>query len=231
MEFIIDSLKEAIKLIVKLDREFLEIVLLSLKISGVALIISIIVGLPFTFFLYYKDFFLKRVIIILINTFLGIPTVVVGLFLFLILSRSGPLGFLGLLYTPYAIIVAQFFLSLPYIISITFSSLEKLDKEILIAYKTLGANTLQIFLSLLKEVRYGVLTAICSGFGRIISEIGAVLIVGGNIAHYTRVMTTAIALEIDKGNFILALALGLILLAITFVVNLFLYFLHKNMKK
>jgi tungstate transport system permease protein len=154
--------------------------------------------------------------------------VVVGLFAYLLLSRSGPLGFLALLYTPSAMIIAQSILALPIVASLSYSAIVGVDPIIARAARTLGATPYQVALTIIREARYGIMSGIIAAFGRVMAEVGAILIVGGNIAGFTRVMTTTIALETDKGNFDLALALGIILLTISMVIN---FALHAVQKK
>jgi tungstate transport system permease protein len=162
------------------------------------------------------------------NTFMGLPPVVAGLFLYLLLSRSGPMGFLGLLYTPSAMIIAQTILAFPIVTSLCHSAIVNVDPIIRLASATLGATPLQATVTVIKEARYGIMSAIIAAFGRVMAEVGAILIVGGNIAGYTRVMTTTIALETDKGNFELALALGVILLALSLLVNTMLHVVQRK---
>lgn len=219
MAFILESFHSASILIVRLDPELLSIMLLSLKVSGSALISATIVGLPMAALLGLTSMPLKGFFLNLMNTCMGLPPVVVGLFIYLMLSRSGPLGFMGLLYTPTAMITAQFVLALPIIVALCHSAIVSVDPVIRQAALTLGATKSQASLTVIAEARYGIISAIIAGFGRLMAEVGAILIVGGNIAGYTRVMTTTIALEADKGNFELALALGIILLGMALLIN------------
>ena len=219
MESILGSLSNAVSLIFHLNPELLGIILLSLEVSGVALVISTVIGLPAGAVLGLKRFPARDLTISAVNTFMGLPPVVVGLFLYLLLSRRGPLGFLGLLYSPGAMIIAQTILAIPIVSGLCHSALVSVDPIIRQAARTLGATPTQETLAVIREARYGILSALLAAFGRVMAEVGAILIVGGNIAGYTRVMTTTIALETDKGNFELALALGIILLAISFIVN------------
>jgi len=228
MEFLIEAFKKALFLIINLDRELLEIIFLSLKVSFSALIVASIFGIPLGAFLGMKKFPGKNAVIIFLNTGMGLPPVVVGLFLYMLFSRSGPLGFLHLLYTPTAMIIAQFVLAFPIITALTQSAIVKVDPVIKLTAKTLGATPFQIALTVIKEARYGIFAGVIAGLGRVMAEVGAILIVGGNIAGYTRVMTTTIALETDKGNFELALALGIILLTLSFIINISLYLLQKR---
>ncbi|MCU0613978.1 MAG: ABC transporter permease [Desulfobacterales bacterium] len=219
MAFILESFQSAFVLILRLDRELLNIMVLSLKVSGSALISATIIGLPVAALLGLTHAPLKGFFLNLMNTCMGLPPVVVGLFIYLILSRSGPLGFMGLLYTPTAMMTAQFVLALPIIVALCHSAIVSVDPVIRQAAITLGATGSQASLTVIAEARYGIISAIIAGFGRLMAEVGAILIVGGNIAGHTRVMTTTIALEADKGNFELALALGIILLGMALFVN------------
>ena len=228
MNSIIDSFSKALFLIFHLDRELLGIILLSLSVSGTALIVATVIGLPIGAFLGLKRLPGKAMLISLLNTFMGLPPVVVGLFVYLLLSRSGPLGFMALLYTPTAMIVAQTILVLPIVASLSHSAIVNVDPLIKQASTTLGATPFQITLTIIEEARYGILSGVIAAFGRVMAEVGAILIVGGNIAGYTRVMTTTIALETDKGNFELALALGIILLAISLAINAALHAIQKK---
>lgn len=209
----------ALSLLLQLDRELLGIILLSLRVSGTALLLATSFALPVGAIFAFKEFPLKGTLISGLQTLMGLPPVVAGLFLYLLLSRSGPLGFLALLYTPSAMIAAQSILAFPIIASLSHSAIIGVDPIIKKAALSLGATPLQVSLVVMKEARYGIISGIIAGFGRVIAEVGAILIVGGNIAGYTRVMTTTIALETDKGNFELALALGLLLLLISLVIN------------
>ena len=219
MDSIIESFSEALYLILNLDRELLGIIVLSLRVSGTALVVATLIGLPLSALLGFKKFPLRGLIINVLNTFMGLPPVVVGLFVYLLLSRSGPLGFLALLYTPAAMIIAQTILAFPIVAALSHSAIVSVEPIIRQASMTLGATPLQISLNVISEARYGILSAVMAAFGRVMAEVGAILIVGGNIAGYTRVMTTTIALETDKGNFKLALALGIILLSISLLIN------------
>lgn len=219
MDPILNGTLKACGLILSLDRELIGIILLSLEVSGFALVIATAIGLPIGAFLGLKRFPLRGVLISLLNTFMGLPPVVVGLFLYLLLSRSGPLGFLGLLYTPSAMVVAQAILALPIVSSLSHAAVVAVPPVMRQASMALGATPLQITVTVIREARYGILAGVIAGLGRVMAEVGAVLIVGGNIAGHTRVMTTAIVLETDKGDFDLAIALGIILLLISLIIN------------
>lgn len=228
MYSITEAFSKAFSLILNLDRELLNIIFLSLKVSGIALLIAAITGLPIGALVGLKRFPLRGITISLMNTFMGLPPVVVGLFLYLILSRSGPLGFVGLLYTPSAMIIAQTILAFPIVASLSHSAIVNVDPVIKQASTTLGATPFQTTLNIMREARYGIMSGIIAALGRVMAEVGAILIVGGNIAGYTRVMTTTIALETDKGNFELAIALGIILLTLSLIINMALHVVQRK---
>ncbi len=228
MDSIIQAFGKAFSLILHLNAELLGIIFLSLRVSGTALLVATIIGLPLSAILGFRKFPLKGLTVSILNTFMGLPPVVVGLFVYLLLSRSGPLGFMALLYTPTAMIIAQCILAFPIVTSLSHSAIIAVDPIIKQASLTLGATPFQASLTIIREARYGIMSAIIAGFGRVMAEVGAILIVGGNIAGFTRVMTTTIALETDKGNFELALALGIILLAISLVINSALHIIQKK---
>ncbi|MBE1282542.1 MAG: ABC transporter permease subunit [Rhodobacteraceae bacterium] len=209
----------ALSLILSGDSELLNIVFLSLKVSLLAVFFGALVGMPLGAALAVGRFPGRRALIVLVNALMGLPPVVVGLCVYLMLSRSGPLGVLQLLYTPTAMIIAQFVLVTPIIAALTRQTVESLDAEYTEQLRSLGLSRLASVPVLLWDGRIALLTAFLAGFGRAIAEVGAVIIVGGNINHVTRVMTTTIALETSKGNLSLALALGVILIAIAIAVN------------
>lgn len=228
MEIIIEGFQRAFSLLSHRDPELLGIIFLSLKVSGLALCLAGVTGIPLGAVIGLRRFFGKGLVVSILNTFMGLPPVVVGLFLYLILSRSGPMGFLGLLYSPTAMIIAQTILALPIIIALSLAAVTSVDKTVKQSARALGATARQISYLVINEARYSIMAAVIAAFGRVIAEVGAVLIVGGNIAGYTRVMTTTIALETDKGDFELALALGIVLLAISLIVNLGLHLVQKK---
>ncbi|MEZ4661924.1 MAG: ABC transporter permease [Caldilineaceae bacterium] len=203
----------------------LEVILLSVRVSGVALLISTLFGIPLGAVMGLTRFWGRRLLVVLIYTGMGLPPVVVGLFVYLMLSRSGPLGalnwpWLPALFTPAAMIVAQIIIATPLVAGFTMAAVMGVDPELRRQIEALGATPFQRTLTILMEARLGVIVSIVAGFGGIISEVGAVMLVGGNIDHKTRVLTTAIVLETRKGNFDLAIALGAVLLALAFVSNL-----------
>lgn len=215
---------EAFRLIFGGDGGLLEIVALSLRVSGIALLFSTLVGIPLGAALGLGRFFGRRLLVALMYTGMGFPPVVVGLFVYLLLSRSGPIGglnspWLPSLFTPGAMILAQSIIAFPLVAGFTMAAVMGVDTALRQQVRSLGATDWQTTLTVLKEARIGVIVAVIAGFGGIISEVGAVMLVGGNIEGRTRVMTTAIVLETRQGEFEMALALGAILLVITFFVN------------
>lgn len=228
MDSLIGGLTKAFSLILHLNPELFGIIFLSLKVSGLALVIATLFGLPTGAILGLSHFRGQSVSVSVMNTLMGLPPVVVGLFVYLLLSRRGPLGFMGLLYSPPAMILAQTILSFPIVASLCHSAIVNVDPIIRLAATTLGATPGQVTVTIIREARYGIMSAVIAAFGRVMAEVGAILIVGGNIAGYTRVMTTTIALETDKGNFELAVALGIILLSISFVINVMLHIIQKK---
>ena len=219
MDLIYEGIRQAIILIFSLDPEVMGITLLSLKVSGSATLISLFIGISVGTLVALTQFPGKKIVVSLINTGMGLPPVVVGLFVTIFLWRSGPLGFLGLLYTPAAIIIAQSVIATPIVMGITLASMQQLPKKLRLQVLALGATPLQSVWVLIKEARLPLLAAVMAGFGGVISEIGASIMVGGNIKGYTRVLTTATVMETGKGNFDVAIALSIILLAMAYCIN------------
>lgn len=228
MDEIIRGMQEALRLLLGFDPKVIEIALLSLRVSGLALLISTLLGIPLGAWLGLGRFLGRRLMVAFVYTGMGFPPVVVGLFIYLLLSRSGPLGDLGWLFTTRAMVLAQAIISLPLVVGFTMAAVMGVDPELRLQLISLGATARQATLTLLWEARVGVLVAVIAGFGSIISEVGAVMMVGGNIQGSTRVLTTAVVLETNKGNFDLAIALGLILLGMAFVINLLLLQLQRG---
>ncbi len=220
MKELLEGLIQAIGLIISLDRPLYEIIWFSLYVSGVALLFSTLVGIPLGAFLGLKRFRGRRLTTALLYTGMGFPPVVIGLFVYLTLSRSGPMGELGWLFSPNAIILAQVIISFPLVAGFTMAAVMGVDPNLRRQLMSLGATNWQATLAILAEAKVGVVVAIIAGFGAVISEVGAVMLVGGNIEGKTRTLTTAIVLETRKGNFDLAIALGVILLLLTFFINL-----------
>ena len=201
------------------DKEVWQITLLSLQVSGIATALSLLMGMPFGTLLALANFPGRSILLSLVNTGMGLPPVVVGLFVAMTLWRSGPLGDLRLIYTPTAIIIAQVIIAAPVVTGLTAAALQALNPRLQLQLLGLGASKPQMVLALWREARLPLLAALMAGFGAVISEVGASMMVGGNIRYQTRVLTTAIVLETGKGNFDIAVGLGLLLLTITFLVN------------
>lgn len=219
MDLIWEGLRKALELLFTLDPDVLGITLLSLKVSGLATLISLVIGLGVAVPVALNEFPGKRLVIALLNTGMGLPPVVVGLFVTVLLWRSGPLGFLEILYTPGAMILAQAVIASPIIAGISLSALQALPPGLRLQILALGASRPQMVWLLLKEARLPLLAALMAGFGGVISEVGASIMVGGNIKGQTRVLTTATVMETGRGNFEVAFALSLILLVLAFAVN------------
>ncbi len=222
MEVIWKGILQALELLFSFDTEVLKVTLLSLQVSGLATGISLLIGLPLGTLLALGKFPSRKFILSLINTGMALPPVVVGLAVSIFLWRSGPLGSLRLIYTPIAIVIAQTIIAAPVVTGLTASALQSLDPRLKLQLQGLGASRAQVTWSLWKEARLPLLAAIMAGFGSVISEVGASMMVGGNIRNQTRVLTTAIVLETSKGEFALAIALSAILLLLAYLVNLFL---------
>jgi tungstate transport system permease protein len=220
LDLIIDGVLQAFQLLIQGDPEVLRITLLSLAVSLSATVISLAVGIPLGTVIGLTRFTGRRLVVSLINTGMGSPPVVVGLLVTIFLWRNGPLGLLHLLYTPQAMIIAQFIISLPIITGFTMATIQQIDPKLRLQILSLGASRWQLLWLLLRETRLPLLAAVMAGFGAVISEIGASVMVGGNITGQTRVLTTAIVMENSKGEFAVAIALSIILMILIFLVNL-----------
>jgi tungstate transport system permease protein len=219
MDFVLDSFATALRLIASWDADVRGAVETSLGCALASTAIASVIGVPIGAWIGIRTFRLKRVVVTCLNTLLAFPTVVIGLVLYGMLSRSGPLGGLGLLFTPSALVVGQTVLALPIITSYALSAVQGADPRIMPTARTLGCGPLQTAFLLLREVRFAMVAAVVAGFGRVISEVGVAMMLGGNIRTYTRTMTTAIALETSKGELAFGLALGVILVGVALVVN------------
>jgi tungstate transport system permease protein len=228
LDFIIEGMQKAFQLILTLDSEIFNIVLLSLRVSLTAVLLASLLGVYIGFLMAVKDYWGKKFSVALMNTLLALPTVVIGLIVYSLISRRGPLGVFGLLYTSSAMIIGQFILATPIIIALTHSAIQGIDKRVRDTALTLGATDVQSAWMVIKEARYAVLAGVITGFGRVIAEVGAAMMLGGNIKGTTRVMTTAIALETSKGEFGFAIALGILLLLIAFVINILLHYFQSR---
>jgi tungstate transport system permease protein len=223
-----ESLATAVQLILELDRDVLAAVRTSLATSGVAILLTALIGIPLGAVVALREFAGKRLIVTLLNTLMALPTVVIGLLVFGLLSRQGPLGSWGLLFTPAAMVIGQMILATPIVANHSMVAVAGADPRILHTLQTLGLAPLQTFGRLLLEVRFGIMAAVITGFGRVIGEVGVAMMLGGNIRGYTRTMTTAIALETSKGEFAFGLALGLVLMSVALLVNLVLHQLQQR---
>ncbi len=230
MQNLIEGIIRAFQLLLQGDPEVVRITLLSLKVSGVATLISILIGLPLGTFLALVNFRSRQFWISLINTGMALPPVVVGLVVSIFLWRSGPLGALKLIYTPAAIVIAQVLISFPLAAGLTITSLQQLDPRLRVQLLGLGASKVQMIISLWKEARLALVAALIAAFGSVISEVGASMMVGGNLKGSTRVLTTAIVLETSRGEFASAIALSIILLGLAFLVNFALTTLQQRRK-
>jgi tungstate transport system permease protein len=228
MELIWEGIKEAVFLLVSGDPEVWEITLLSVRVSGLATALSLLIGLPLGTWLAMGRFTGRKFSISLINTGMALPPVVVGLWVSIFLWRSGPLGGLGLIYTPTAIVIAQTIIAAPVVTGLTAAALQQLDPRLRLQLLGLGASRTQMILALWREARLPLLAALMAGFGAVISEVGASMMVGGNIRHQTRVLTTATVMETGRGEFATAIALGLILLLLAYLVNLTLTWIQQR---
>ena len=220
MENLWNGLVKAVELIVTLDPEVMQIAGRSLAISATSTLLASIICLPLASFIHFNRFRGKRVLVSLIQTFYSIPTVVVGLFVFVLFSKAGPIGGLNLLFTPTTIVIGHIILISPILLGLTISALKGVDITILDTARSLGASGFQTAVLVLKEARFAVIAAIIMGFSRAISEVGISLMVGSNIRGFTRVITTTISLESSKGEIELAIALGIILIFIALVINI-----------
>ena len=224
---LVNILETAFILIITLDSNLFEIINLSLKVTLSALFIAISISIPLgAYLVFYKNRF-QSFIVLISNTLMGMPPVVLGLLIYTLVSKKGIFGFLDILYTPYAMVLAQTLLIIPIVVSLTYEEIYKKNKDYKLLLNSLNLSNFSKLKTLIYECRYALLTVALTGFGRASAEVGAVMIVGGNINHYTRVMTTAIAFETSKGSIELAVALGLILLIISLIITLIIKSLRK----
>jgi len=221
MEFLLDSFFSALLLLWSMDPELIEIVSVSLKVSSSSTILASLVGVPAGFIIAFREFPGKRLLITILNTLLALPTVVIGLFVYAFISRRGILGVLDLLYTQKAMVIGQVILILPIITVFTISAISRVDERYRKTAMTLGANGLQTAWVIIREARFAIVAAVIAAFGRVIAEVGISMMLGGNAKGFTRTMTTAMALEYDKGEFVLGVALGIVLLTVSFGLNIF----------
>ncbi|KAB2332854.1 ABC transporter permease [Bacillus mesophilum] len=228
MELLIEGLKQAFSMLETGDMQLIEITLLTLRVSLSAIIFSTIVGIPLGVALGLSSFRGRRFLLSLINIGMGLPPVVAGLWITMLLWRNGPLGSFSLLYSPFAIVLAQILVSLPIVIGLTSSAFQQIDKKLLLQIKALGASKVQTVFLLMKETKIAIMAAVMAGFGRVIAEVGAAMMVGGNILGETRILTTSIVMEVSKGNFDVALALSFILMGLAFAITFLLTILQQR---
>ena len=222
MDLILEGIKKAFWLLITFDPEVMNITFLSLQVSGSATFISLFIGISIGATVALSKFPGRRMVVSIINTGMALPPVVVGLFVTIFLWRNGPFGFLGVLYTPTAMIIAQTVIATPIVMGITLASIQQLPQKLRLQILALGATRIQMVWILIKEAKLPLLAAVMAGFGGVISEVGASIMVGGNIQGYSRVLTTATVMETSRGNFDIAIALGIILLLLAYIINLIL---------
>jgi len=224
MDYILEGFINGIKLLFSFDKEVMGIVLVSLKTSTIAALTASLIGIPFGFVVAIKEFYGRRIIITLLNTLLSLPTVLIGLLLYSLISRRGLLGELSILFTQGAIIIGQIILAFPIISAMTLSAVQGVDSRVSKTAVTLGASRMQVVYCILHEGSFAILAAVIAGFGRVFSEVGVSMMLGGNIKGYTRNITTAIAFETGKGEFAMGIALGMVLLAVALIINIIFHF-------
>jgi len=220
LDLVVEGIVKAFWLLVRADREVVRITLLTLRVSGLATLIAVVVGVPLGTVLALCTFRGRQVAVSLVNTGMGLPPVVVGLWVSILLWRYGPLGFLRLMYTPAAMVIAQSVIATPIVTGFTMAGIGQLDPGVRLQMLALGASWWQLLWILLREARLSVLAAVIAGFGGVISEIGASMMVGGNVMGQTRILTTATAMEVSRGHFDMAIALSVILLALAYGITL-----------
>lgn len=228
MDLFINGIVKAIEMILTGDKEIYHITFTTLKVCLTAILISTTIGIPIGVLLGLNHFPGKKILLVFINIGMGLPPVVAGLYITMLLWRSGPLGSWGLLYTTEAIILAQIIVSLPIIIGLTAASFQQIDNKMLLQLKALGATKVQRVFILLKETRLAIMAAIMAGLGRVLAEVGAAMMVGGNIKGDTRILTTAMVMEVSKGNFDVAIALSFILMSLAFLITFLLTSLQQR---
>jgi tungstate transport system permease protein len=222
VDIFLQAAREAVHLLVSLDPYILEALFLSLRVSGLAVVVAVVTGLPVGLGVGLSRFPGRQLVVAIIHTGFALPPVVIGLFVYMLLSRQGPVGGLQMLFTPGAMTLAQALLAAPYVAGVSLAAIQSVAPDVRLQARALGASRMRALWMHVREARIGIVAAIIAGFGAVISEVGAAMMVGGNILGETRVLTTAIVLETRRGNFALALAMGLILLAIVLLINLLL---------
>lgn len=219
MDLVVQGLVKAFWLLMRGDPEVLQITFLTLRVSGLATLISLALGVPLGLYLAVARFRGRGLLVGAVNTGMGLPPTVVGLWVSILLWRNGPLGMLNLMYTPTAIVIAQAVIAAPVVTGLTMAAVQQLNPKLRLQVLALGASPLQFWWLIIREVRFGILAAVMAGLGSVISEVGASMAVGGNVRWYSRVLTTAIVLEVSKGNFDMALALGFVLMLLAYSIT------------
>lgn len=219
MSLLLDGIKEAVRMLFNGDYEVLYITWLTLRVCLTAISISVVIGVPAGIFLGLKRFYGRKILMIFVNLGMSLPPVVAGLIITMTLWRSGPLGQWEWLYTPQAIVMAQVLVSLPIIIGLTSTAFQQIDHKMLWLVKSMGANRIQKVMILLKQTKLAIVAAIMAGLGRVLAEVGAAMMVGGNLKGETRILTTSIVMEVSKGNFDIAIALSFILMTLAFIIT------------
>jgi tungstate transport system permease protein len=228
MDFLLQGLLKAVELLRTVDPETFSAVYATLLVSAQSLAVTLLLGLPLGFCLGYFDFTGKKQVRVIVDTLLSLPTVFIGLLVYAFFTHRGPLGHFGLLFTLPGIAVGLTVLALPIVIALSATAVESMDRHLRVTLMSLGANRRQLFLSTLWEARHGIIAAVLTAYGRVMTEVGIAMMVGGNIKWQTRTITTAIALETNKGEFAMGIALGLVLLLVAFGVNISVSFLRKR---
>lgn len=231
MNLFFEGIMKAIEMILSGDKEIFDITFTTLKVSLTAIFISTVVGIPLGVLLGLNSFPGKKIVLVFVNIGMGLPPVVAGLYITMLLWRSGPLGHLGLLYTTEAIIIAQIVVSLPIIIGLTSAAFQQIDSKMLMQIKALGATNFQRLGLLLRETKLAIFAAIMAGLGRVLAEVGAAMMVGGNIKGDTRILTTSMVMEVSKGNFDVAIALSFILMTLAFIITFLLTSLQQRKQR
>lgn len=228
MNYLVEAFKQSLQLIASFDSELLQIVKVSVTVSSCSTLLCALVGIPLGIIIGTNNYWGKRGVVTIVNTLMALPTVVVGLTVYSFISRMGPFGQYGLLFTPTAMVIGQFILALPIVIALTIAALGKQSSRVEITAITLGANLLQRKIKVIVEAKLAIFAAVIAAFGRVFAEVGVSMMLGGNIKYYTRNITTAIAMETSKGEFALGIALGIILLSIAFGINILFQILKQS---
>ncbi len=228
MGFIAESFRTALALIFAADADVFAAVRTSVSVAAWSVLLAAVFGIPAGMGVGVNQFPLRRVVIVVLNSLMAMPTVVIGLLVYGLVSRQGPLGTWGVLFTPGAMVIGQTLLAVPIVANYTLSAIKGADARIVPTALTLGAGSLRSMMQLTREVRFGIMAAVIAGFGRVISEVGIAMMLGGNIRWYTRTMTTAIALETSKGEFAFGMALGIILMVVSLSINIFLTLMQES---